>query len=178
MIAAIREFPESPGAITRKMSFMPSFYSDRAYIFLQVNVSRDIRGAEDFETEYRPKRRKMLEIACGAAKNEHPNLRTIIGIVIDAPKFSKQAAEDFILMDCNDWPPERERHYQEANEPFRFFKTKTLTREERVTREFPNVARKADRKVRQRSKAVNPNRNGLCSCGSGKLHRKCHGRRT
>jgi hypothetical protein len=54
--------------------------------------------------DYRPKRQALLEIACGAAKNKFPDPRIIVGIGIDAPKFSRQNAEDFILMDAANGP--------------------------------------------------------------------------
>ena len=39
----------------------------------------------------RPNRRAVLELACGAAGNKFPQYRQIIGIAIDAPKFSGAA---------------------------------------------------------------------------------------
>jgi hypothetical protein len=36
MIAAIKNFPENISSLARNISFMPSFYRDKAYVFLQV----------------------------------------------------------------------------------------------------------------------------------------------
>jgi hypothetical protein len=83
MIEAIRNFPETPEPLVRNVSFMPSFYQGKAFVFLQLKKT----NIADWDNDYRPKRQAMLEIACGAAKNKFPELHTIVGIAIDAPKF-------------------------------------------------------------------------------------------
>ena len=111
----------------------------------------------------------MLEIACGAAKNKFAHLRTIVGIAIDAPKFTARNAEDFILMRCEDWPDELRLRYERANQGFTFFNTDALvSRKVRVT-EFPG----AKKDNRARSKQPKTGRNELCPCGSGKKYKKC-----
>ena len=84
MAASIRNFPDNAKGIVRNLSFLPSFFPDSGYVFLQL--FHDKPG--EYETEYRPVRRKMLEFACGAAKLKFPHLRKVIGIAIDAPKYS------------------------------------------------------------------------------------------
>ena len=133
MIHSIRNFPETPDSIMRNLSFMPSFYPGKGYVFLQLKVD----NVTDYENGYRPKRRAMLEIACGAAKNRFPEMHMIIGIAIDAPKFSKRNSEDFLLMECADWPEDRKAHYERANEGFGFFQAKSQTIEMRSPKEFP-----------------------------------------
>ena len=61
---------------------------------------------EDYESEYRPKRQAVLEVACGAARNKFPHLEKVVGIAIDAPKFATSNSEDFILLDCKEWTEE------------------------------------------------------------------------
>lgn len=69
----------------------------------------------------------LLEIACGAAKNKFPNLVKVIGIGIDAPKFSgSTVAEDFILMPCETWPDETRIRYEDLNKELKFFATSSL----------------------------------------------------
>lgn len=89
----------------------------------------------------------------------------VIGIAIDAPKYAETNSEDFILMDCTDWPDEQREHYEKANEGLGFFTTGVV--EHRIVTEFPVV-----------KKANNPNRvkigrNDPCPCGSGKKYKKC-----
>jgi hypothetical protein len=134
MIEAIRNFPESPKPLMRKLSYMESFHPGKAYVFLQLKV--DNKG--DYETEYRPAKQAMLEIACAAAKLRFPQLHTIIGIAIEAPKFSGgRNAEDFILMDCSNWTDETRMRYEEANKKMKFFSsTKQIVGTTR-TYEFP-----------------------------------------
>jgi SEC-C motif-containing protein len=161
MIQAIHNFPESSQRIMRNLSFMPSFYEGKGYVFLQLKVE----GITDYDNEYRPKRQAMLEIACGAAKNKFNHLKTVIGIAIDAPKFSETNSEDFILMDCTDWSEDQKEHYERANEGLGFFKTGAV--QQKTVTEFPTV------KKQKVSNRVKVGRNAPCPCGSGKKYKKC-----
>ena len=113
--------------------------------------------------------KQMLEIACGAAKNRFGHLKKVIGIAIDAPKYSKRNAEDFILMDCSDWPDDLRGQYEKANEAFGFFKSEKLTIQEKSVKEFPNVEKNNLKQLGHRKVG----RNSLCPCGSGKKFKKC-----
>lgn len=167
MKKAIREFPETNGLLVRHMSFMPSYYQNKGYVFLQIKMRED--KIIDYDNDYRPKRLAMLEIACAAARNKFSHLTKVIGIAIDAPKFTNQNSEDFILMDCADWTDEQRKHYERANEGFRFFETEELiTTKKRIT-EFPIAPRRANKRS-QRGKV---GRNEPCPCGSGKKYKRC-----
>jgi hypothetical protein len=98
MIESISNFPETAEPYFRNVSFMPSFYRGKGYVFLQLKAA----NIKDYDNEYRPRRQAVLEISCGTAKNKFPHLETIVGIAIDAPKYATKNAEDFILMDCGD----------------------------------------------------------------------------
>ncbi|OGR06298.1 MAG: hypothetical protein A2520_10395 [Deltaproteobacteria bacterium RIFOXYD12_FULL_53_23] len=161
MLQSIRNFPETQQRIMRNLSFVPSFYEDKGYVFLQLKVD----GITDYENEYRPKRQALLEVACGAAKNKFDHLKTVIGIAIDAPKYAETNSEDFILMDCANWSDEERAHYEKANEGLGFFKTGVV--EKRTVYEFPVVeSPKAERQVKV-------GRNAPCLCGSGRKYKKC-----
>lgn len=160
---AIRNFPESAQPIMRNLSFMPSFYGGKSYVFLQLKVD----GITDYENDYRPKRQAMLEIACGAAKNKFEHLKTIVGIAIDAPKYTKKNSEDFILMDCAHWPDDLREHYEKANESLGFFKSENLSMQKKTVTEFP-IINKSNGLVR-----VKVGRNAPCPCGSGRKYKKC-----
>ncbi len=132
IIKAIKEFPEDPSPIIRHLSLMPSFFEGTIYIFLQLKI----QDKGDFETEYRPKRTGMLEIACGAAKLKWPELKRIVGIAIDAPKFAGETnSEDILLMEFDNWNTKEEKYYSEMNEYFGFFKNGRETKE--TILEFP-----------------------------------------
>ena len=74
----------------------------------------------------------------GAAKLKFPHLHTVIGIAIEAPKYSGgHNAEDFILMDCSNWDEETRKHYEAANEQLKFFKANGQTRGTTRLVEFP-----------------------------------------
>jgi hypothetical protein len=163
MIEAIRNFPESDDPLVRNVSLMPSFYKGKAYVFLQLKVAN--KG--DYDNDYRPKRQAILELACGAAKNNFPHLETIVGIAIDAPKFATESAEDFILMDCKDWADELRDHYDRANEGFNFFNTPNLVSRRQRSQEFPTNPRPVT------SRLSKPGRNDPCRCGSGRKYKKC-----
>lgn len=132
IVAAIEGFPDDPSTIMRQVTLMPSFFKDTIYILLQLKVLD--RG--DFVTDYRPKRSGMLEIACGAAKLKWPNLKRVIGIAIDAPKFAGETnSEDILLMEFDNWNAEEENYYKDMNKHFGFFKTGLETKE--TIHEFP-----------------------------------------
>jgi hypothetical protein len=165
MIGAIQRFPDAGNGIMRNLSFMPSYFEGTGYVFLQLRHPNIV----DYDGEYRPKRQKMLAIACGAARNKFPNLRKVVGIAIDAPKYSKRNAEDFILLDCAEWPDEQRKYYEIENEPFRFFGADAMTTHAMVATEFPCPA------APQRPQKIG--RNQICPCGSGKKYKKCCGAR-
>jgi hypothetical protein len=161
---AVRNFPETQG-LSRNLSFLPSFYKDKAYVFLQVRHPNIV----DYENDYRPKRMAILEIACGVARNKFPHLKKVIGIAIDAAKFTRRNSEDFILLKCDDWTEENRAYYEELNLEFGFFESSNQRRELRTVRNFPEPRNpKAPKK---------PGRNEACFCGSGKKYKKCCGGR-
>jgi hypothetical protein len=134
MVRAIRNFAETPDRITRHLSFMPSYYEDVGYVFLQLKVD----GITDYDGDYRPKRQVFLDVACGAAKNKFPHLKSIVGIAIDAPKFSETNSEDFVLMDCQDWSEERRTHCERENQVFEFFASPSLQTRKLTIKNFPD----------------------------------------
>jgi hypothetical protein len=115
---AIQNFPDKIETLARQVTFIPSSQENVAYVYLQLYGITSILESHD----YRDKRRTLLEIACGAAKNKYPNLIKVIGIAMDAPKHAGQHnSEDFILMPCENWPQETKDYYQEINNQFNFF---------------------------------------------------------
>jgi hypothetical protein len=163
MISAIEKFPENIPGRVRNLSFMPSFYDDIGYVFLQL---RDPK-INDYENEYRPQKQRILEIACGVAKNRFPDLKKVIGIAIDAPKFSVKNSEDFILLNCEEWSEEMKQGYEEDNIPFKFFDTGTMRRDIKTVKDFPTSTTSV-RKIKIA-------RNASCPCGSGKKYKRCCG---
>ena len=163
MAASIKNFPDNATGIVRNLSWMPSFFPDVGYVFLQLY--HDHPG--DYDAVYRPTRRKMLEFACGAAKLKWPDMNKIIGIAIDAPKYSRMNSEDFILLDCANWTPEDQAYYEEANTELRFFQTPSLREHRMRVTEFPSAQRPHN--------LPKIGRNQLCPCGSGKKWKRCHG---
>lgn len=166
MLAAVERFPNS-GPFARQVTFLPSFEPNVGYVLLQLRAP----DAFSSEPDYREKRQTLLEIACGAAKNKFSHLVKIIGIGIDAPKFSGgTVAEDFILMSCETWPEETKAYYEELNKDWNFFGTSALRQfQDHVTQFVPPS---------HPAKPTKPNklgRNDPCPCGSGKKYKKCHG---
>ena len=132
ILQVIQSFPEPTDVMMRHMSFMPSFSSNKGYVFLQLLTSESIRSQSD----YREKRQTILEVACGAAKNKFPDLKVVVGIAINAPKYVKENSEDFLLMDCDDWTEERKAYYEELNNGWYFFRTSSLIQTQNVAKEF------------------------------------------
>lgn len=167
MLAAVDRFPDT-GVFTRQVTFLSSFEPNVGYVLLQLRVPEKFRAAEDF----REKRQTLLEIACGAAKNKFPNLLKVIGIGIEAPKFSAgSVAEDFILMPCESWSDDRQSYYEELNREWNFFGTAAQHQfKDHITQFVP-----PPRPVKPR-KSVKTGRNDPCPCGSEIKFKKCHGR--
>ncbi|MCW2285185.1 uncharacterized protein YchJ [Rhodoblastus acidophilus] len=159
---AINNFPDSQEIMTRHICVMPSFSRNTPYVFLQLRYI----GDDDYESQYRPKRRAILEIACGVARNKFSHLSKVVGIAIDAPKFAKFNSEDFILLNCADWSDEQREHYNENNKHFRFFESKNLKSQIKTVYNFPIHGKRA--------KNLKIGRNDPCPCGSGKKSKKCH----
>ncbi|MCU7848036.1 MAG: hypothetical protein KZQ89_08490 [Candidatus Thiodiazotropha sp. (ex Lucinoma kastoroae)] len=135
MMQAVANFPDHPTQLTRHVAFMPSFIADVGYVFFQLRVPESMKQ----EPDYREKRITLLEIACGAAKNKFPNLKKVIGIGIDAPKFSGETnSEDFILLPCEEWTDEVREHDEELNQEWNFFGTSALEQSnEHITQFVP-----------------------------------------
>ncbi|WP_300672882.1 SEC-C metal-binding domain-containing protein [Desulfoluna sp.] len=161
IIESIKTFPNDGSQLSRKVSFMPSFIKSTAYVFMQLHIPDN----KDSYEVYREKRRTLLEIACGSAKNKFQNFTKIVGIAIDAPKFSESNSEDFILMDCSDWPIEQKQYYEKLNEDWNFFSTSNMKQYKQTSTEFP--------KPKSKSKKLKIGRNSPCPCGSGKKYKKC-----
>ena len=136
MIQSMARFPYDRPGIVRNVSLMPSFYQGKAYVFLQIRHP----NIADYENKYRPVRARMLQIACGAAKNTFPDLNKIIGIAIDAPKLAKKNSEDFVLLDCESWSAEQATFYEEENKALRFFATDSMRVEKKTVSNFPPAA--------------------------------------
>jgi len=162
MIKSIKDFPDNMGPIARNISFMPSFYKGKAYVFLQLKHD----NIEDYENKYRPVRREMLSIACGAAKIRFPHLKKVIGIAIDAPKFCERNSEDFALLDCENWTEKDQSYFEEGNKLLNFFNTDNIKMTVKTAQNFPDPTRKP-RKI---------GRNEKCPCGSGKKFKRCCGK--
>ncbi len=132
MTMVIHKFPEPTGSgIMRHVSFMPSFYPDKGYVFLQFHAPQ-LRSHAD----YREKRSFLLEVACGAAKLKFPKMKQIVGIGMDAPKYAEENEEDFILMEFSNWTSKMEQHYRQLNEELKFFNTGKHTETMRHVTEF------------------------------------------
>jgi hypothetical protein len=159
---AIADFPETGDPIVRNVSLMPSFWDGSAYVFLQLKMLA--RG--DYDTEYRPIRQALLELACGAAKLRFPDLQRVVGIAIDAPKFAGEInSEDLALMEFDDWDEAKAAHYAKGNEEIRFFATPHLRKTRLQVSEFP--------KPQTTPSKSKTGRNDPCPCGSGKKYKKC-----
>lgn len=163
-------FPDMRGELTRQVTLLPSSVDDVAYVFFQLRASEELRRSPD----YLDKRRMMLEVACGAAKNKFPNLKKVIGIGMDAPKFAGDTnSEDFILMPCETWEDETRLHYEKLNSQLGFFQSKNLRQYEQHDTQFvaPPVTPKS--KILPFPKV---GRNDPCPCGAGVKFKKCHGK--
>lgn len=166
MLSSVKNFPDI-GPSSRNVTLLPSIQPNVSYVLLQLRLPESLHAAPG----YREKRLELLEVACGSAKNKFSHLVKVIGIAIDAPKFTGGAtSEDFILMPCETWTEEQRAHYEEMNKEYNFFSTANVRQHtDRVT-EFVAPQRSYLRKGNDKV-----GRNAPCPCGSGKKYKKCHG---
>lgn len=164
MLEAVERFPAPGNGLQRQITFLPSFENGTAYVLLQLGVPADMRGEPDF----REKRQMILEIACGATKNRFPDLRKVIGIGIENPKYTEEIGEDFIFMPCESWPDEVRRHYETLNREWQFYASPKLQKHQDRVTQFVHPPRNP------RTQKVG--RNDPCPCGSGEKFKRCHGR--
>lgn len=120
IIQAVNYFPEIANDYTRQVRFILSEDNKSAYVFLQIKYNEQ----EDYEKIVRPKRKQMLNIACGALKNKYSFLKKIIGIAINSPKHHVYADQDYILLDCRNWTKKDRSYYYNLNKDYNFWKQK------------------------------------------------------
>jgi hypothetical protein len=165
-LQSIENMPDFGDEMGRNLSSYPSFFPDKRYVFLQLKPMPD----KDYETEYRPFRQKMLEIACGVEKMKRPQSKKVIGIAIDAPKYAgEKNSEDFALLDCENWSDNNEKYYKEANEQLKFFETDKVQVRRQRTYNFPPNPKKGFKSQKRKT-----GRNEKCPCGSDKKYKHCH----
>lgn len=134
IMRSVKDYPMDKGKLSKKITFMPSFYKDTAYVLLQVHNPNIV----DYDKKHRQMRQGMLQIACGAAKNNFPQFSKIIGIAIDAPKYTNKNSEDIILLNCKEWSEDDRACYEKLNEDLNFFKSPNLKEERISVKEFPD----------------------------------------
>ena len=151
----------SDRSVGRRLGLVPSFYKGTAYVLLVLQYD----GMTDYDKNYRPTKQRILEIACGVARNRWSDLSRVIGIGIDVPtRDMKQAGEDFILLECEEWSTDTAEYYRKANEDLKLFEQAKPFQQRIVdfpTRSRPGLA------------VTKVGRNDLCPCGSGKKVKRC-----
>ena len=121
MIDAINNFPATAEPIVYMARWMHSLSDPgKIYVFLQLKCP-DANHCRN-----REKRQYLLEVACGVARNQFPDMKTVVGIAIAPPKYTSQEAEDFILIRCAEWSEEQRAYYDRENEKWNFFKNARL----------------------------------------------------
>ncbi len=160
MTNSIKHMPKESN---KALAAYGSFYDDKMYVFLQFKPF----PGWNYETKYRPFRQEMLKIACGVLKTKAPNVKQIIGIAIDPPKYNKIISEDFILFDCENCTKEDEDYYIETNKELKFFDTYAQVAAKHRVHEFPPS------ETAYIKKKTKTGRNEQCPCGSGRKYKRC-----
>ena len=115
MLRAIRDFPPNGNGIAYKPCYLPSLSdSNKMYVFLQF------RNLED--EKYHESKEYMLEVLCGVTRNNFSEIKTIVGIAMNAPKYASSSQEYFALLKCEQWSDKQRAHYERENKKFGFFK--------------------------------------------------------
>ena len=131
---AFNNFPDKiiDNALMRQITFVGSNEQNKAYLILQIAIADKISNYE----VHTQRRKRLLEIACGAAKNKFNALELIIGIAMDAPKHRQEVSEDFIFFECSEWDESLKNEYLALNTHYEFFADKTKINYETIF-EYP-----------------------------------------
>ncbi|MDA8042731.1 MAG: hypothetical protein MPJ22_09975, partial [Pirellulales bacterium] len=116
----LRSF-EKQKKIPRNQSFMltcKSHHEETAYVFLWVRHTSKV--SEELFIKARTNR---LAVACGMAKNAHPQFTKIVGITFGFTSEGGVAPGDFLLMECKEWTEEDKSRCEELSKAFGFFRT-------------------------------------------------------
>ena len=117
MIDAVNDFPATDGPIVYMARWMNSLSDPgKMYVFMQLKCP------DANHDQNRKKRRHLLDVACGVARNKFPDIKTVVGIAVAPPKYTSQVAEDFLLLKCAEWSEEDRIYYDRENENWNFFK--------------------------------------------------------
>jgi len=101
-------------------SIIPSFYLNRAYVFLPIPPAEKTMSA--LQAQSWP--RKLLQAACVAAKTRCPQFQVIIGVGMEYAKPpGAMYPEHFILLDFATWTPAMFAASRDAAEASGFFKS-------------------------------------------------------
>lgn len=113
---AINDFPATnQGVVYKAHSTLSLSDPGKLYVFLQVKCP------DAHLDENHKKRVHLLQVACAVARNQNSEIKTVVGIAIDPPKYTSQVTEDFGLLRCAEWSEERRAYYDRENEKFHFF---------------------------------------------------------
>ena len=125
MLKAIENFPRPDHGISRMPCYMQSLSDpSKMYAFLQFG---NLEGDTHHELKLH-----ILEVLCGVTRNNFPNVKTMVGIAMDAPKYARTGGgEHFALLRCEEWGEKQRAYYDRENEKFGFWK-KTRKLERRV----------------------------------------------
>ncbi len=135
LLESIQEFSTRKEEGMRHVACHSSYYPDRMYVFFQLSLPPNM----DYEKEYRPRKRELLNIACGVVKNKYPDLKKIIGITVDLPKLNGHISEDFILLEFKEWSKEAADFFKKANKEsgLNAFESSNQKLREDIIHEFP-----------------------------------------
>ena len=125
MLKAIENFPRPDHGISRMPCYTQSLSDpSKMYAFLQLG---NLEGDTHHELKLR-----MLGVLCGVTRNNFPDVKTVVGIAVDAPKYAGTGGgEHFALLRCEEWSEGQRAYYDRENEQFGFWK-KTRKLERRI----------------------------------------------
>jgi hypothetical protein len=117
------------------------------------------------QDKYRRIRGNLLKALCRVTKVVYPDALDILGFATE-PSFETSRSEDSLYLDARTWTFEDEAHARELQNELKLL-TDLKTHRTKLS-EFPIVETFA-------APGRNP-RNKLCTCGSGRKWKHCHGK--
>lgn len=142
------------------------------YLFLAFPQTPDIS-----RSEYRERRRVLLEAYTLVARYLHPTVTQVVGIATEPLYVEGTRSEDAMLLRSADWTAEAEQDAKRFHEELGLLKNVTPSMARVV--EYPLPFGASDPETRTAKSAhvsmAGRDRNKPCPCGSGKKLKRCHG---
>lgn len=151
---------QTPVDYRASRTVQPSRKGDPHFLFILLPYY-----SSDSEAEYRKVRSQLLQEYLLVVKLHYPDAQHIVGIATETLAREDYRSEDFFHLDATQWSAELEQAARASKADLGIFTNVKMF-----------AGREPEYPVDERDSIRAPiSRNSLCTCGSGKRFKRCHG---